>query len=34
MREKYEPRWGKAAGGQEYYTWTGNGFAMLPLIQG
>ncbi len=34
MLDKYEVRWGKAADGQEYYTWPGNGFAMLLLTQG
>ena len=34
MLDKYEVRWGKDADGQEYYTWPGNGFAMLLLTQG
>jgi len=34
MLDKYEVRWGKAADGQEYYTWPGNGFAMMLLILG
>lgn len=32
--DKYEVRWGKDAEGQEYYTWSGNGFAMMLLILG
>lgn len=34
MLDKYEVRWGKDAEGQEYYTWSGNGFAMMLLILG
>lgn len=34
MLDKYEVRWGKDADRQEYYTWPGNGFAMLLLTQG
>ena len=34
MLDKYGVRWGKDAAGQEYYTWSGDRFAMLLLIRG
>jgi len=34
MLDKYGVRWGKDAAGEEYYTWSGNRFAMLLLIRG
>lgn len=34
LLDQYEVTWGKDALGQEYYDWTGNGFAMLLLIVG
>ena len=32
LLDRYDVRWGKDASGQEYYTWSGNGFAMTLLI--
>lgn len=34
MLDKYGVRWGKDAAGEEYYTWSGDRFAMLLLIRG
>ena len=34
MLDRYGVRWGKDAAGQEYYTWSGDRFAMLLLIRG
>ena len=34
MLDKYGVRWGKDTDGQEYYTWSGDRFAMLLLIRG
>ena len=34
MLERYGVRWGKNASGEEYYEWSGDGFAMLLLILG
>lgn len=34
MLDRYGVRWGKDVAGEEYYTWSGDSFAMMMLILG